>query len=142
MQFTKVQRQLRTYVSQGTLQELETRELEAFKTYEDNLHRDAEEIARWAEEEEVPDIMAGIYERLLAMYCIAGKGLDAERALWQMKISGREPPIEMYNTIVGICGFGKHWEAAFRILRRSVPSNIAVCDHSFMIADQATTPSW
>lgn len=105
-------------VQSGTLQELEKHETEAFTTYEDHLHREAEEIVQWAEKTGTPDKLPGLYERLLAMYCIAGKGLEAERALWQMKFSGREPPVEMYNTVVGVCGYGNHREAAFRILRR------------------------
>lgn len=117
-QFTMVQRQVRILVQNGTLQELEKQELEAFATYENLLHQEAEEIVRLAEKAGTPDKMSSFYERLLAMYCIAGKGLEAERALWQMKFSGREPPMEMYNTVVGVCGYGNHREAAFRVLRR------------------------
>jgi len=117
-QFTRVQRDLRSYVRSGTIQELGTDDIQAFNKYEEDLHHGAEEFARWALEEDVPEAMPAIYERLVAMYCIAGKGLEAERALWQLKLTGIQPPIEMYNTIVGICGFGKHQEAAFRILRR------------------------
>jgi hypothetical protein len=118
MQFTMVQRQVRILVQNGTLQELEKQELEAFATYENLLHQEAEEIVRLAEKAGTPDKMSSFYERLLAMYCIAGKGLEAERALWQMKFFGREPPMEMYNTVVGVCGYGNHREAAFRVLRR------------------------
>lgn len=105
-------------IQSGALQELERHETEAFTTYENLLHQEAEEIIQLAEKAGTPDKMPGFYERLLAMYCIAGKGLEAERALWQMKFSGREPPVEMYNTVVGVCGYGNHREAAFRVLRR------------------------
>jgi hypothetical protein len=108
MQFTMVQRQVRILVQNGTLQELEKQELEAFATYENLLHQEAEEIVRLAEKAGTPDKMSSFYERLLAMYCIAGK----------MKFFGREPPMEMYNTVVGVCGYGNHREAAFRVLRR------------------------
>ncbi|XP_024389915.1 pentatricopeptide repeat-containing protein At2g30100, chloroplastic isoform X1 [Physcomitrium patens] len=117
-QFTKVQREVRMLVQNGQLQELEKHEKEAFATYEYLLHLQAEEIVLWAEKIGTPDKLPVIYERLLAMYCIAGNGLAAERALWQMKFSGREPPVEMYNTVVGVCGFGNHREAAFRVLSR------------------------
>ena len=105
-------------VQSGALQELEKNEMDAFAAYENLLHQEAEEIIDLAEKAETPDKMSSFYERLLAMYCIAGKGLEAERALWQMKFSGREPPVEMYNTVIGVCGYGNHREAAFRVLRR------------------------
>lgn len=119
MQLTLVQRQLRTFVGSRDIHELEEHELQAFTNYQDNLHWEAQEIAQWAEEVGNPEKLSGIYERLLAMYCIAGKGVEAEQALWQMKSSGRAPPVEMYNTIIGICGFGNQRVAASRILHRS-----------------------
>lgn len=117
-QFTKVQREVRMLVQSGALQALEKHETEAFTKYEDYLHREAEEIVQWAEKTRRAEKLPGLYERLLAMYCIAGKGVEAERFLWQMKFSGREPPVEMYNTVVGVCGYGNHREAAFRVIRR------------------------
>lgn len=120
MQLTLAQRQLRTFVRSRAIHELEEHELQAFTNYQDNLHREAQEIAQWAEGVGNPEKLSGIYERLLAMYCIAGKGVEAEQALWQMKFSGRAPPIEMYNTIIGICGFGNQRVAASRILHRSL----------------------
>lgn len=118
MQLTLAQRQLKTFVRSRTIHELEEHELQAFTNYQDNLHREAQEIAQWAEGVGNAEKLSGIYERLLAMYCIAGKGVEAEQALWQMKFSGRAPPIEMYNTIIGICGFGNQRVAASRILHR------------------------
>lgn len=35
-----------------------------------------------------------------------------------MKLAGKEPPMEMYNTILGICGYRNQTEAVVRILNR------------------------
>ncbi|CAM6101538.1 unnamed protein product [Calypogeia fissa] len=115
---TSTQRQLRDYERKGAIKKLEYKDWEMFQTYESNLHAEAEQIAKWALEEEIPEAVPSVHERLLAMYCIAGKALEAEKALWGMKLAGKEPPWEMYNTVLGICGFRNEKEAVFRILRR------------------------
>jgi pentatricopeptide repeat protein len=118
LQLTTTRRQLREFERKGKISRLEYKDWEMFQTYESNLHTEAEQIARWALEEEVPEAIPSVHERLLAMYCISGKALEAEKSLWGMKLAGREPPWEMYNTVLGICGYRNEKEAVYRILRR------------------------
>ncbi|KAG6544240.1 hypothetical protein Mapa_014343 [Marchantia paleacea] len=117
-QLTTTQRQIRDYERRGVIFKLDHKDWEQLEMYENNLHGEAEQMAKWAVDEEIPEALPSVHERLLAMYCIAGKALEAEKALWGMKLAGKEPPMEMYNTILGICGYRNQTEAVVRILRR------------------------
>ncbi|EFJ10204.1 hypothetical protein SELMODRAFT_427387 [Selaginella moellendorffii] len=106
--------QLRKYQKKGVIS-IEGSD-KSIRTYEASLHRQAEQFTQWAAEDEQPqELMPTIYERLLAMYCLAGKGLDAERSLWKLKLAGRSPAPSMFNTILGICAFNNRAEDAYRI---------------------------
>ncbi|KAJ7550830.1 hypothetical protein O6H91_07G120500 [Diphasiastrum complanatum] len=117
-QLTRTRSQLEAYEAKGFIAQLDQKDLEALEDYENRLHKETEKIANWALEEELPETMPSIYERLLAMYCIAGKWLKAEQNMWQMKLAGREPAPEMYNIIAGICALQNQPDAAYNIIRR------------------------
>lgn len=62
---------------------------------------------------------------------LTGKGLEAERSMWQMKLAGREPSIEVYNTIIGICGYSNQKVAGLRIINRMGISNLSASKKTY-----------
>ncbi|CAL5386377.1 unnamed protein product [Camellia sinensis] len=48
-----------------------------------------------------------VHERLLAMYICAGRGLEAERQLWGMKLVGKEADGDLYDIVLAICASQK-----------------------------------
>eukprot|EP00250_Pteridium_aquilinum_P007218 c16988_g1_i1 orf=102-1547(+) len=115
-QLTRTLRDLRVYQKQGMLGALEETEKALIKEYEKNLHTEAERIAGWALEEHQKSAAAAIHQKLLAMYCVAGHGLEAMRALWRLKLTGKTIHARLYNVVLGICAYGNHQHATQLIL--------------------------
>eukprot|EP00246_Nothoceros_aenigmaticus_P006456 TRINITY_DN19343_c0_g1_i1.p1 TRINITY_DN19343_c0_g1~~TRINITY_DN19343_c0_g1_i1.p1 ORF type:complete len:500 (-),score=91.58 TRINITY_DN19343_c0_g1_i1:325-1824(-) len=132
-QLTLVRRQLNVYHQKGKIVKLDVEDIAKFNAYETSFHSDAEDIALWTLEDEASraSLAAVVYERLVAIYCVAGKGLEAERSMWQMKLAGRDPPIEVYNTIIGICGYSSQKEAGLRIINRMPISNLTASKKTY-----------
>jgi pentatricopeptide repeat protein len=52
------------------------------------------------------------------MYICAGRGLDAERQLWEMKLVGKEADGDLYDIVLAICASQKEASAVARLLTR------------------------
>ncbi|GLJ37496.1 hypothetical protein SUGI_0761730 [Cryptomeria japonica] len=115
-QFTRALHELEVFQRKGKVGELEKGEIEAFDSYQRDLHKEGEQIAKWAIEENMPEIMGQIHERLAAMYMVAVRSAKAEHHLWQMKLAGREPTIEMYDAVLAVCAVEKNLQAVGRIM--------------------------
>lgn len=74
-QLTFARRQLNLYQQQGKILKMDVEDVATFNAYESNLHLDAENLAVWTLEEEASRVTlaAAVYERLVAIYCVAGK---------------------------------------------------------------------
>lgn len=115
-QLTRTLRELRAYQHRGMVGALEDTEKEAIREYEKSLHAQAEKIASWALEEHQGKGAAKVHQKLLAMYCVAGHGLEAMRALWRLKLTGKSVHAKFYNVVLGICAYGNHQNATRLIL--------------------------
>lgn len=115
-QLTRTLRVLRTYQNRGMVGELEVSQMSAISAYERRLHEEAEQISGWALEQQSPMTGISIHENLLAMYCVAGRCLEAERVLLRMKLAGRTMTATLYNAVVGVCAFNNRRDSARRIM--------------------------
>jgi pentatricopeptide repeat protein len=121
-QLTESLQGLRAYRKKGILGELKESDENAIGEYEKKLHRQAEQIASWALEEHPQVLDSAIYRKLLAMYCISGRGLEATQMLWSLKMAqklySKQKPIhaKLFNTVLGICAYGNHMHAARAVL--------------------------
>ena len=110
-QLTKVVRDLYAYHKKGAV-ELKESDEKAIREYENKLHKKAEQIATWALEDHRQVSDSSIYKKLLAMYCISGRGLEATQTLWNLKRTHKhtQKPIQakLFNTVLGICAYGNH----------------------------------
>lgn len=115
-QLTRILRELGSLQERGKVGELDATSKSSIEAYERGLHEEAERIAGWALELQGSDSVAPIHEKLLAMYCVAGRGLEAERMLWRMKLAGRNLSAKLYNTVVGICAYSNLYHAGRRVI--------------------------
>ncbi|KAH7426938.1 hypothetical protein KP509_10G022700 [Ceratopteris richardii] len=115
-EFTRNLRKLRVYQQKGMVHALDDGDNEMIRNYEKSIHLHAEQIASWALEEHQEEKAATIHQKLLAMYCVAGYGLEAMRALWRLKLTGKAVHAKFYNVVLGVCAYGNHQHAARLIL--------------------------
>ncbi|MCO5586791.1 hypothetical protein L7F22_040733 [Adiantum nelumboides] len=115
-QLTRTLRDLRAYQQRGMVGALEDSDKDSIRGYEKSLHAQAEQIASWALNEHPGKGASKIYQKLLAMYCVAGRGLEAMRALWGLKLTGKIVHAKFYNVVLGICAYGNHQHATRLIL--------------------------
>lgn len=115
-QLTRTLRELGAYQKRGMVGQLEDADKAAIQEYERSLHEQAEQIAGWALEEHHPDAAAAVHQKLLTMYCVAGLGLEAMRALWRLKLTGKTIHARLFNVVLGICAYGNHQHATRLIL--------------------------
>ncbi|THG05835.1 hypothetical protein TEA_009012 [Camellia sinensis var. sinensis] len=59
-----------------------------------------------------------VHERLLAMYICAGRGLEAERQLWGMKLVGKEADGDLYDIVLAICASQKEAGSIAQLMSR------------------------
>lgn len=114
--FTRAVHKLKSFQRKGKLAELEAWEMEAIDNYQRDLHKDGEQIAKWAMEENGAEFMGQIHAELLAMYTVALRSAEAEHHLRQMKLAGTEPASEMYDTVLAICAVEKNLPAVARLM--------------------------
>ncbi|KAL7247266.1 hypothetical protein ACSBR2_002226 [Camellia fascicularis] len=60
-----------------------------------------------------------VHERLLAMYICAGRGLEAERQLWAMKLVGKEADGDLYDIVLAICASQKEAGPIAQLMSRT-----------------------
>lgn len=114
--FSRAIHELKAFQRKGKVGELEKGEMEALDSYQRDLHKEGEQIAKWAIEENMPEIIGQIHEVLAAMYMVAVRSAKAEHHLWQMKLAGREPTTEMYDAVLAVCAVEKNLQAVGRLM--------------------------
>lgn len=102
-EFTKALRKVKGFSKSGLVAELDPDDVGLIEKYQSDLVADGVRLSNWVIQEEGPSLHGLVHERLLAMFIIAGRGLEAERQLWNMKFVGKEADSELYDIVLAIC---------------------------------------
>lgn len=117
-EFAKALRKLKSYTRDGIVAELDKDNVGLVERYQTELLADGVRLSNWVLEEGSSSIHGVAHERLLAMYICAGRGLEAERQLWEMKLVGKEADSDLYDIVLAICASQKETRAMNRLLTR------------------------
>ncbi|KAL5750572.1 hypothetical protein ACOSP7_025175 [Xanthoceras sorbifolium] len=117
-EFAKAFRKLKGYARAGLIAELDMENVGLVEKYQSALLADGARLSSWAIQEGGSSLYGVVHERLLAMYICAGRGLDAERQLWEMKVVGKEADADLYDIVLAICASKKETSAVSRLLSR------------------------
>lgn len=117
-EFAKSLRKLKGFARSGLIEELDAENVELVENYHADLLADGVRLSSWVFQEGSPALHGVVHERLLAMYICAGRGLDAERQLWEMKFVGKEADGDLYDIVLAICASKKEVNAISRLLTR------------------------
>ncbi|XP_078179085.1 pentatricopeptide (PPR) repeat-containing protein [Carex rostrata] len=116
-EFSKNLRKLNSFIESGKAAELDTHTLFTIEQYQSSLISKAKMLSHWALLEGKDDNLPGlVHERLLSLYTCAGRGLEAERQLWQMKLLGKEPDRQFFDIVLAICASQNETGAVHRLL--------------------------
>lgn len=117
-EFSKALRKLKNYTKTGLTSNLDVEDTQLIQNYQSTLLEDGVRLSDWVIQEGGPSFHGVVYERLLAMYICAGRGLEAEKQLWEMKLAGKEPDTNLYDIVLAICASQKETNAISRLLTR------------------------
>ncbi|KAK3019355.1 hypothetical protein RJ639_003886 [Escallonia herrerae] len=117
-EFAKALRKLKGFTKAGLIIELDLENVGLIEEYQSDLLADGVRMSNWVIEEGGSSLYGVVYERLLAMYICAGRGLQAERQLWEMKLVGKEADQNLYDIVLAICASQKEVGAIARLLTR------------------------
>lgn len=117
-EFGKALRKLKSYVRAGSIAEFDEENVGLIEKYQSDLLADGARLSSWAIQEGGSLLYGVVHERLLAMYICAGRGLEAERQLWEMKLLGKEADGDLYDIVLAICASQKEGSAVSRLLSR------------------------
>lgn len=115
----KALRKLKGFAKSGLVANLDAENVGIVEQYQSDLLSDGVCLSKWVLEEGTPSIHGVVHERLLAMYVCAGRGLEAERQLWQMKFVGKETDGDLRDIVLAICASQNEVGAIRRLLTRS-----------------------
>lgn len=114
----KALRKLKGFVRSGLVAELDEENVDLVEKYQSDLLADGALLSSWVIQDGSPLLHGVVHERLLAMYICAGRGVDAERQLWEMKLVGQEADADLYDIVLAICASQKETSAITRLLTR------------------------
>jgi len=117
-EFAKTLRKLKGFARSGFIAELDVENVELIEKYQSDLLADGVHLSNWVIQEGSSSLSGVVHERLLAMYICAGRGLEAERQLWEMKLVGKEADGDLYDIVLAICASQKEASAIARLLTR------------------------
>ncbi|MFS7899006.1 putative tetratricopeptide-like helical domain superfamily [Helianthus anomalus] len=117
-EFSKALRKLKSFTKTGLISNLDAEDTLLIQNYQTTLLSDGVRLSNWVIEEGGPSFHGVVYERLLAMYICAGRGLEAEQQLWKMKLIGKEPDANLYDIVLAICASHKEVKSISRLLMR------------------------
>ncbi|CAI0548976.1 unnamed protein product [Linum tenue] len=117
-ELAKALRKLKSFSRSGTVAELDPENVNLVETYQSELIEDGARLSRWVIEEGSSSLSGAVHERLLAMYICAGRGVEAERQLWEMKLVGKEADGDLYDMVLAICASKNESTAIARLLSR------------------------
>lgn len=114
----KALRKLKGFARSGFIAELDLEDVELVEKYQSDLLADGVCLSNWVIQHGSASLHGVVHERLLAMYICAGRGIEAERQLWEMKLVGKEPDGDLYDIVLAICASQKEAGATARLLTR------------------------
>ncbi|ESQ51516.1 hypothetical protein EUTSA_v10016546mg [Eutrema salsugineum] len=116
----KTLRELKRFTRAGLVAEIDDHDRLLIEKYQSELISRGLELAAWAVQEgqQNDSIIGAVHERLLGMYICAGRGPEAEKQLWNMKLTGREPEADLHDIVMAICASQKEVNAVSRLLTR------------------------
>ncbi|KAI3742588.1 hypothetical protein L1987_60275 [Smallanthus sonchifolius] len=117
-EFGKALFKLKSFTKTGLISDLDVEDRQLIEKYQSTLLSDGVRLSNWVIEEGGPSFHGVVYERLLAMYICAGRGPEAEKQLWKMKILGKEPDTNLYDIVLAICASQKEINSISRLLTR------------------------
>ncbi|GKV08404.1 hypothetical protein SLEP1_g20036 [Rubroshorea leprosula] len=117
-EFSKALRKLKGFARAGFVAELDMENVGLIEKYQSDLLADGMRLSGWAIQEGSSSLYGLIHERLLAMYICAGRALEAERQLWEMKLVGKQADGDLYDIVLAICASQKESNAIARLLTR------------------------
>ncbi|XP_076929150.1 pentatricopeptide repeat-containing protein At2g30100, chloroplastic-like [Bidens hawaiensis] len=117
-EFSKALRKLKSFTKTGLVSTLDKHDTHLIQNYQSTLISDGVRLSNWVIEEGGPSFHGVVYERLLAMYICAGRGPEAEKQLWKMKLIGKEPDTNLYDIVLAICASQKETKSISRLLTR------------------------
>ncbi|CAI9785924.1 unnamed protein product [Fraxinus pennsylvanica] len=115
----KALRKLKGFTKSGLIAELDAENVGLINQYQEDVLDDGVRLSKWVIEEGGSSIHGVVHERLLAMYICAGRGGDAERQLWEMKLVGKEAEGDIYDIVLAICASQKEVSSIARLLTRT-----------------------
>ncbi|KAL6979066.1 hypothetical protein U1Q18_020732 [Sarracenia purpurea var. burkii] len=117
-EFAKALRKLKGFRKTGLIADLDLKNVGLIEEYQSDLLADGVRLSNWVIQEGGPSLYGMVHERLLAMYICAGRGLEAERQLWAMKLVGKEADGDLYDIVLAICASQKEAGPIARLLSR------------------------
>lgn len=117
-EFAKALRKLKGFGRAGLVAELDEENVALIEKYQSDLLADGVLLSSWVIQEGRSSLLGVVHERLLAMYICAGRGLEAERQLWEMKLVGKEADADLYDIVLAICASQKKASAIARLSTR------------------------
>lgn len=121
--FAKALRKLKGYSRASLISNLDEEDIKLIEKYQLDLIADGVRISNWVIQEGNPALHGIVHERLLAMYICAGRGPEAERQLWEMKLVGKEADGDLHDIVLAICASQKEVSAIQRLLTRMEVTN-------------------
>lgn len=119
----KALRKLKGFAKAGLVAELDLENTLLIEKYQAELLDYGVSLSNCVIKEESPSLYGVVHERLLAMYICAGRGVEAERQLWEMKLAGKEADGDLYDIVLAICASQKEAGAIGRLLTRMEVTN-------------------
>lgn len=117
-EFAKALRKLKGFTKSGFIAELDADNVLLIEKYQQDLLASGLKLSNWIIEEGSTLLHGVVHERLLAMYICAGRGSEAERQLWQMKLAGKQADGDLYDIVLAICASQKENSSVGRLLTR------------------------
>ncbi|KAI4305002.1 hypothetical protein L6164_028394 [Bauhinia variegata] len=117
-EFAKALRKLKGFAMARVIAELDLEDVKLIEKYQSDLIADGVRLSKWVIEEGGPSLHGIVHERLLAMYICVGRGIEADRQLWEMKLVGKEADRDLYDIVLAICASQKEAGAMARLLAK------------------------
>lgn len=114
----KTLRKLKGFARDGLVAVLDGENVGLIEKYQSDLLTDGVRLSNWVSQEGSSSLSGVVHERLLAMYICAGRGVEAEKQLWEMKLVGKEADGDLYDIVLAICASQKEFNATSRLLTR------------------------
>ncbi|CAI9107028.1 OLC1v1006295C1 [Oldenlandia corymbosa var. corymbosa] len=114
----KALRKLKGFSKAGAVVEMDAENTLLVEKYQADLLEDGVRLSNWVVQDGGPSLNGIVHERLLAMYICSGRGVEAEKQLWEMKFVGKEADKDLYDIVLAICASQKEAGAIERLLTR------------------------